>query len=110
MHHLNLSKNTLNMSAWTEFVFKVKIKKYEQNTVYLHLSKCHDGTFWVVSREVSTPKNKNKNMVIKFKHTHTLRWLLFLLAAFLPGSRSKENFEFKMLKSTPAESGAQIKK
>lgn len=32
---------------------------------------------------------------------HTLGWLLFLLAALLPGSRSKENLEFRTLKSTP---------
>lgn len=32
----------------------------------------------------------------------TLGWLLFLLAALLPGSRSKENLEFRTLKSTPA--------
>lgn len=30
----------------------------------------------------------------------TLGWLLFLLAALLPGSRSKENLEFRRLKST----------
>lgn len=36
-------------------------------------------------------------------NTHTLRWLLLLLAALLPGSRSKENLEFRTLKSTPAE-------
>lgn len=29
--------------------------------------------------------------------------LLFLLAALLPGSRSKENLEFRTLKSTPVE-------
>lgn len=30
----------------------------------------------------------------------TFGWLLFLLAALLPGSRSKENLEFRRLKST----------
>ena len=32
---------------------------------------------------------------------HTFGWLAFLLAALLPGSRSKENLEFRTLKSTP---------
>lgn len=45
-----------------------------------------------------------------YTDTHTLRWLLFLLAALLPGSRSKENLEFKTLKSTPAEDIAHIRK
>lgn len=35
--------------------------------------------------------------------TLTLRWPLFLLAAFLPGRRSKENLEFRTFKSTTTE-------
>ena len=72
----------------------VHVSKYNINVRQLQMTE----VIWVLTLKSINSEEYRKIIIIIIP---TLRWLLFFLAALLPGSRSKENLEFKTLKSTP---------